>query len=95
MATTTATDQTVTITLTPEQACTVHAALIAAATKARDHEQHFLGLHESSQVGPETRALAWKTFKTWEGHEDTCAQVCDLLQLAGLPLSFSAFNRFG
>jgi hypothetical protein len=94
MATTT-TEQTVTITLTPEQACTVHAALIAAATKARNQQLHFLGLHESAKVGPETKALAWQTYRTWARHEDTCAQACDLLQLAGLPLSFSAFNRFG
>ena len=92
MATTT-TDL-VTLQLTPEQAITVHAALVLANAVSRQHELHFLNLHESEKVGPVTRAEAWETFRKWERHENETVQVMQALQDSGAELPFSAWNRF-
>jgi len=91
--TTTATDL-VTLQLTPEQAITVHAALALANRACRQHELHFLNLHESEKVGPVTRAEAWETFRKWERHENETAAVMQALQASGAELPFSAWNRF-
>ena len=91
----TATVETFAMALTAEQACTVHAALVAAAGKARTEQLRFLDLHESPSAGPVTRAEAWQAFKAWEKRESDCAQACEQLQQAGYVPDFSAFNRFG
>ena len=90
----TTTTETVNLQLTPEQAITVHAALALAATISRQHEQHYLELHESEKVGPDTRAEAWQTFRKWERHENEAAQVMQALQASGVDLPFSAWHRF-
>ena len=83
----------VTLTLTAEQAATVHAALAQANALCRDRELHALNLHESGKVGPVTRAEAWKTFEKWVQHENETAAVMQELQKL-TPLEFSAWHRF-
>ena len=92
--TTAAPSDLITLQLTPEQAITVHAALNLACTISRQHELHYLNLHESEKVGAVTRAEAWKTFRKWERHENETCQVMQALQATGAELPFSAWNRF-
>ena len=79
--------------LTTEQAATVHAALVAANTSCRDKQAHYLSLHESAKVGPNTRSEAWQTFRKWERHENETAAVMQQLQQQA-SLDFSAWQRF-
>ena len=89
-----ATAHLITVQLTQEQAVTVHAALALANRVSRQHELHYLNLHESQRVGPATRAEAWKAFRTWERYENETAQVMQALKDSGAELPFSAWNRF-
>lgn len=83
----------ITLQLTPEQATTLHAALVAANTLCRDKQAYCLNLHESAKVGPATRSEAWQTFRKWEAHENETAAVMQQLQQQA-SLDFSAWQRF-
>jgi len=81
------------LTLTSEQAATVHAALVAANSQCRKHEGHFLDLHASGQVGPVVRAESWHAYQKWLRHENETASVLQQIQ-SQTSLDFSAWQVF-
>jgi len=83
----------ITLQLTEEQGATVHAALVAANSLCRKHESHFLGLHESNEVGPIVRAESWEAYRKWLRHENETAVALQQIE-SQTSLDFTAWQVF-